>query len=165
MKLRALVIPIVLLLALLLPTTAVYAALTSKDIEKELMCQCGCTMVVDICECDTANQIRARITELIDQGQDKDQIIASFVSQYGEKMLSSPPKKGFNLVAWILPFAAVAAGGAALFFILRVWATRGKSLKASEELPPAPPASTAETDSYRGRRDAELKKFREEDNE
>ena len=153
MKLRMLVIPIALLLALLFPTTVAYAASISKDIEKELMCQCGCTMVVDICECGTANQIRARITELIDQGQDKDQIIASFVSQYGEEMLSSPSKKGFNLVAWIAPFAAVTAGGTVLFFMLRAWATKGKSLE------------VAETDGYHGRLEDELKKFRGEDSE
>ena len=163
MKLRMLVIPIALLLALLFPTTVAYAALVSKEIEKELMCQCGCTMVVDICECDTAKQIRTRITELIDQGQDKDQIIASFVNQYGEKMLSSPPKKGFNLVAWIVPFAAIAAGAAALFFILRAWAKRGKLLKVSEESPTAQSVTLAEKDSYHGRLEAELKKFREED--
>lgn len=163
MKLRALVIPIALLLALFLPTTAVYAALTSKDIEKELMCQCDCTMVVDVCECETANQIRARITEMIDQGQNKGQIIAYFVNQYGEKILSSPPKKGFNLVAWIVPFAAVAAGGTALFFILRAWARRGKSLKAPEEFPTEQSATVAETDDYRRRLEDELKKFREED--
>ena len=165
MKFRALVIPIAVLLTLVLSTTAVYAALTSKDIEKELMCQCGCTMVVDVCECETANQMRVRIAELIDQGQDKDQIIASFVSQYGEKILASPPKKGFNLVAWIVPFAAVAAGGIALFFILRVWATKGKTLKVSKGLSPVPPASSADTDGYRDQLDAELKKLREEDNE
>ena len=163
MKLRALAIPIALLLAMLLPTTAVYAALTSKDIEKELICQCGCTMMVDVCECDTANQIRAKITEMIDQGQDKDQIIAYFVNTYGEKMLSSPPKKGFNLVAWIVPFAAVAAGGIALFFILRAWARRGKSLKVPKESPTEQSTTVAETDGYRSRLEAELKKFRDED--
>lgn len=163
MKLRALVIPIALLLALLLPATAVYAAFHSKDIEKELMCQCGCTMVVDVCECETANQIRAKITEMIDQGQDKDQIIAYFVNTYGEKMLSSPTKKGFNLIAWVVPFAAVAAGGTALFFILRVWTRRGKSVKVPAESPTEQSATAAETDGYRNQLEAELKNFRDED--
>ena len=137
MKLRTLVIPIALLLALLFPRPVAYAALISKDI--------GAVFIL------APMAIRARITELIDQGQDKDQIIASFVSQYGEKMLSSPSKKGFNLVAWIAPFAAVTAGGTVLFFMLRAWATKGKSLK------------VAETDGYHGRLEDELKKFRGED--
>ena len=161
MKLRLLVILMALLLAIVVPTAA-YAAVTSKEIEKELMCQCGCTMVVDVCDCDTANQIRAKIADLIGQGQDKNQIIASFVSQYGEKMLSSPTKKGFNLVAWIVPFAAVAAGGTALFFILKVWARRGKTEGAVEEVALTESVSALEAEGYRGRLEDELKKFKEE---
>ena len=102
MKLRVLTIVLVSVLAFVLPVTTAYA-LSSKDIQKELMCQCGCTMIVDVCDCETANQIRTKITELMDQGQGKTQIVAYFVGQYGEKMLASPTKKGFNLVAWILP--------------------------------------------------------------
>src|SRR3989304_5392837 len=102
MKIRLLAVLLSLAMALIVPATAAYA-LTSKEIEKELMCQCGCTMVVDVCDCDTANQIRARIADMMSQGQNKDQIVGYFAAQYGEKMLSSPPKKGFNLVAWVLP--------------------------------------------------------------
>ena len=165
MKLRAMVISIIVLLSLFLSATVTYADSTSKDIEKELMCQCGCVMVVDVCECNTAHQMRARIAKLIEQGQDRNQTIASFVSQYGEKILASPAKKGFNLIVWIVPFAAVAAGGIALFFMLRIWAAKGKALKVSKELPLAPPSSSVDTDGYHDQLDAELKKFRERDNE
>jgi len=161
MKIRLLAVLLSLAMALIVPATAAYA-LTSKDIEKELMCQCGCTMVVDVCDCDTANQIRAKISEMINQGQNKDQIIGYFVSQYGEKMLSSPTKKGFNLVAWIVPFAAVAAGGTALFFILKVWARRGKTEGAVEEVALTESVSALEAEGYRGRLEDELKKFKEE---
>src|SRR3989304_198516 len=99
MKLRVIVVLLAAMLAIVALATPVYAAVASKDVEKQLMCQCGCTMVVDVCDCETANQMRDKIAELIDQGQDKNQIVAYFVSQHGEKILSAPPKKGFNLVA------------------------------------------------------------------
>ena len=35
-----------------------------------------------------------------------------FRSKYGEKILSAPTTQGFNLLAWIMPFAAILAGGA-----------------------------------------------------
>ncbi|MDP2931467.1 MAG: cytochrome c-type biogenesis protein CcmH [Chloroflexota bacterium] len=161
MKLRVLAILLVSVLALGAPVTAAYA-LTSKDIEKELMCQCGCTMVVDVCDCETANQIRAKITEMMNQGQSKDQIVGYFVRQYGEKMLSSPPKKGFNLVVWVVPFAAVAAGGTGLFFILRAWARKGRRGEGGEAVTSVEPVSVAESEEYRGRLEAELKRFKEE---
>ena len=148
-----------LALVLAAPSPAAFA-LTSKDIERELMCQCGCTMVVDVCDCDTANQIRTKIAGMIDQGQGKDQIVASFVAQYGEKMLSAPTKKGFNLVAWVGPFVAVLAGGTALFFILRAWTRKGR--KAEEAVTLEPPVSVEESAEYRGRLEAELQKFKEE---
>ena len=147
-----------MLLVLGLPATAAYAAVTSKEVEGELMCQCGCTMVVDVCDCETANQIRARIADMIDQGQGKDQIIASFVSQYGDKMLASPPKKGFNLVAWVAPFAAVAVGGVGIFFALRTWVRNGKE-EALVETDYGEPLPAAEEEGYRSRLEEELKKF------
>jgi cytochrome c-type biogenesis protein CcmH len=160
MRLRVLAVLLLSLLLFLASATPVYA-LTSKEVEKQLMCQCGCTMVVDVCDCETANQIRAKITEMINQGQDKDQIVGSFVTQYGEKMLSSPPKTGFNLIAWVVPFAAVAVGGTALFFILRVWARKGRS-EVEEAVSLVTPVSAEETEEYRGRLEAELKRFQEE---
>ena len=161
MRLRALAILLLSVVALVAPVTKAYA-LTSKDIEKELMCQCGCTMVVDVCDCETANQIRAKITEMMNQGRDKDQIIGSFVSQYGEKMLSSPPKKGFNLVAWVVPFAAVAVAGTALFFILRTWVRKGRGGVEEASVTLLQPVSAQESEAYRGRLEAELKRFKEE---
>ncbi len=158
MKLKGVVVALGLAMALM-ATRPAYA-LTSKDIQKELMCQCGCTMVVDVCDCDTANQIRAKIDELMGQGQNKSEIIGYFVGRYGEKMLSSPPKKGFNLVAWIVPFAAVVVGGTALFFVLKAWARKGRGKL--EEVTVAQPVSAEESAEYRERLELELKKFNEE---
>ena len=164
MKLRLALLTLVLALsgglAATLPAGSAYA-LTSRDIERELMCQCGCTMVVDVCDCDQAVQIRALISEKIGQGQSKDQIINFFVAKYGEKMLSSPPKKGFNLVAWIGPFAAVLAGGTALFFVLRTWARKGRA-GAQESVVLMVPESPQESETYRIRLEDELRRFREE---
>lgn len=162
MTFRILTLSMVLLLAWLLPATVYAADLTSKDIEKELMCQCGCTMVVDVCECETANQMRVKIAGMITEGQDKDQILAEFVSLYGEDILAVPTKKGFNLVAWIGPFAAVIGGGTGLFFLLRAWARRGKRTSKAEEPLSEQSLSLPEDESYKGRLEDELKQYREE---
>ena len=161
MRLSGLAVLLVTMLVILIPATPAYA-LTSKDIEKELMCQCGCTMVVDVCDCETANQIRIKITEMISQGQGKSQIVDYFVKQYGEKMLSSPPKRGFNLVAWILPFASVAVGAAALFFILKAWVRKGREGTEGVSVTLVQPVSVQESEEYRGRLQEELKKYKEE---
>ncbi len=164
MNCKRLVMPTALLLVMFFPMRPVYAAdLVTKDIEGELMCQCGCTMVVDVCECETANQMREKITGMIGDGQDKDEILEAFVNQYGEDILSSPPKKGFNLVAWLGPFVIVIAGGTGLFFLLRSWVRRGKTklaLAGSEVS--LQPLTADEVEGYRSQLEAELKQFREE---
>ena len=160
MKLRVIAILLAAMLAIVALATPAYAAVASKDVEKQLMCQCGCSMVVDVCDCETANQIRAKIAEMIGQGQDENQMVAYFVAEYGEKMLSAPTKKGFNLVAWVVPFAAVIVGGTAMFFILRAWARKGRGER--EEVAVALPVSVEESDEYRDRLQSELKRFKEE---
>ena len=38
----------------------------------------------------------------------KASIKAALVSEFGTGILAAPPKKGFNLLAWVLPFAGLA---------------------------------------------------------
>lgn len=103
-----------------------------RQIEGSLICQCGCTMVVRVCECGTAEQMRADIMAKVRAGMTPDAILASYAIQYGKEILAAPTKRGFDLTAWITPFAAMAAGGGALLYLLRRWAPRRGSRRAEE---------------------------------
>ncbi|TET62755.1 hypothetical protein E3J48_03810 [Candidatus Aerophobetes bacterium] len=88
-------VTIILWLSFLLSTfvpVAPVLALSVNDVARDLICTCGCGKVLDVCEMESARQMRAQIKEMIDQGQDRDQIINYFVGQYGEKILATPPK-------------------------------------------------------------------------
>ncbi len=61
-------------------------------------------------QCEFSVPIRLQIEKMIAQGMAGEQIIQSFRAKYGEKILSAPTREGFNLLAWIIPFAAVFAG-------------------------------------------------------
>ena len=95
-----------------------------RQIEGSLICQCGCTMVVSVCECGTAEQMRADITAKLRAGVSPDAILAGYVAEYGKEVLAAPTKRGFDLTAWVTPFAAIAAGGGALVVLLRRWAVK-----------------------------------------
>ena len=101
---------------------------TVGDIAQELTCTCGCNMVVSACEgtmdCGAAADIKNQIVEKLDSGQSKEEIIAFFVSRHGEKILSAPTKRGFNLTAWVLPFAAFIFGIGAVYALLKDWTSR-----------------------------------------
>ena len=87
-------------------------ALTVDDVSEHLVCLCGCgEMVINTCQCDHANKVRAVIGQRIKAGMSKEEIIRSFVEEHGEQILAAPTKSGFNLTAWALPFLALALGG------------------------------------------------------
>jgi cytochrome c-type biogenesis protein CcmH len=103
---------------------------TVGDVTDELTCTCGCNMVVSACEgameCSAAGQIKEQVRNRLDKGESKGQILKYFVGAYGEKILSAPTKKGFNLTAWIMPFFALLMGGGAIYLLLLKWFSRGK---------------------------------------
>jgi cytochrome c-type biogenesis protein CcmH len=154
-------LPVVLLLISILSlSTANADSLTVDEVADELICQCGCSMVLSECNhaiCESREEMKLSIGDQIAQGNSKKQIIQSFVDLYGELVLSSPSKRGFNLTAWIAPSAALLIGAVAVYFILRKWVKRGKFAHEVEE---------GEYDAEYGQRvDQELEEFlkREDD--
>ena len=103
-------------------------AATTGEISKQLICQCDCTLVLGSCthvECASREAMTAFINQEITRGKSGEDIIQSFVAQYGEQVLASPPKSGFTLAAWVTPFIAILAGGAVIYVALRRWVWQG----------------------------------------
>lgn len=143
------------LLLSLAAATAAPAAVTTKEIEESLTCQCGCGLTVHSCnhlQCGSAIPMKQEIAALVSGGVGRDEILLRFRDKYGEKILSSPTTEGFNLTAWVLPFVLIAAGGGALVMTVRRWASIGAESAAHEP----PPAALSEHD--RRRLDEELAK-------
>lgn len=149
----------IVLLALALAAPLAVQAQTVEDVGQNFMCQCGCNSQLPNCihgACDVRDKMNAAIATMLSQGKSVAQISASFVAQYGEQVLAVPPKKGFNLTAWIAPFVGIAAGGVGLFFVLRAWVKRGNRPMATAEVEVVKPAVK---DAYRERLEKELNDF------
>jgi cytochrome c-type biogenesis protein CcmH len=70
------------------------------------MCLCGCVATLNHCphrDCATVAEIRPIIQKEIAEGKDETTILQDLAIRYGVQVLASPPAKGFNLTAWILP--------------------------------------------------------------
>jgi cytochrome c-type biogenesis protein CcmH/NrfF len=64
--------------------------------------------------CGHAIQDRIEIRKLLDEKQTRDQIVQYFIKKYGSQIaLAAPIDKGFNRLAWLLPYSlgTIAAGG------------------------------------------------------
>lgn len=115
-----------LLLVFLLTAPMAYAqeGPSFQELEESLTCQCGCGLTVHSCnhlQCPSALPLRREIREQMALGSDKQTILAHFASKYGEKILSSPTTTGFNLTAWIMPFAVLLVGSGIVMLTLMRW--------------------------------------------
>ena len=118
---------VALSLALLL-ASAVSAFAGQREVEERLACQCGCGLTVHTCnhlQCSFAVPVRDDIAKSLAAGQAEEDIIARYVAEYGEKVLSSPTHEGFNLLAWWGPYIALFLGATALATAIRRF--RGKA--------------------------------------
>jgi cytochrome c-type biogenesis protein CcmH len=65
--------------------------------------------------------IRAFITQKLEAGQSRQQILNELVASYGSSELEKPPAKGANLLLWFLPGIAVVAAACGLVVVFRRW--------------------------------------------
>ncbi|MBI2305041.1 MAG: cytochrome c-type biogenesis protein CcmH [Chloroflexi bacterium] len=150
---------IVWLVMLFLPLALIYpvrAETPVDDVASQVVCQCGCNSVLNNCvhgECMVRDQMLASIRSAVNKGNSKEAIIQMLVAQYGEQVLAAPTKEGFNLTAWVIPFAAILLGAALIYLLLRAWLRWGR-----EEEVTVPMADTDE--EYRRRLDDELARFK-----
>jgi len=68
---------------------------------------------------ELAAQMRALIRHKLAAGETADQIVAYFVSKYGEWILLEPPRRGVLWIVWLAPALAVLAGAAVAVSYLR----------------------------------------------
>src|SRR4029453_10388912 len=82
-------------------------------------------------------QMRAIIRERLAAGESPDEVQRYFVQRYGEWILLSPPRRGFNLPVWLLPLVFVIAGFAVVAILVRQWPRRPRGAAEPVAVDPA----------------------------
>jgi cytochrome c-type biogenesis protein CcmH len=108
----------------------------ASSLEARLKCPVCRTQSVRESPSFLALEMRTRIREMIAAGRTDGEILDWFAARYGDDILLEPRKRGFGLAAWILPAAAILAGGVLL-------ARRARDRAAP---PPAPELTPEERD-------------------
>ncbi len=136
-------------LALAAPVAASENEPTLAELETEVVCP-TCHTTLDQSSSEIADRMRAFIRGRIAAGDTKSEIKTALVSEFGKAVLASPPKSGFNLVAWVLPPVGAVAAAVVLGFLAVRWS------RARAEPPPTQDAPDAEAER---RVDDELARF------
>jgi cytochrome c-type biogenesis protein CcmH len=114
---------IIALLAIFAPYRVAYAdePLTAKEmeVERQLGCPICTNLPLNVCDNQICAQMKGIIQQKLAAGETPDQVVAFFVSRYGEGILLTPPQSGFNLAVWYLPVAAIVLGAAIVASFLR----------------------------------------------
>ena len=100
--------------------------------------------------CHGLDAQRAKLDKyVVEQGLDRDQVLAAFAADYGtQAILARPIDKGFNRLAWLFPYLVGVSGACGAVVIARRWSR-----------PPAEPQAAApqEDAALRTRLDDELR--------
>ncbi len=106
------------------------------DLEDEVMCPI-CKTTLDQSNSQAARQIRALISRRIAAGDSKQQIKDRLVAEYGPQILAAPPKKGFDLLAWLLPIAGLLGGALVVGLLAWRWSRAREPVASAPQLDPA----------------------------
>jgi cytochrome c-type biogenesis protein CcmH/NrfF len=99
-----------------------------NDLGHRLMCTCSCAQLLGECNhvgCPESGRMRDELTAAIASGLSDKQILDGFAAKYGATVLAAPTTRGFDLVAWIAPFAVFAAALLGTILLIRRWGGLG----------------------------------------
>jgi cytochrome c-type biogenesis protein CcmH/NrfF len=89
-----------------------------------MMCACGCGQILLECNhvgCTYSDKMRNELIAALDRADSDDLIMQGFVQNYGPTVIAAPTATGFNRIAWVMPFAALALGMAFVVMVVRSW--------------------------------------------
>jgi cytochrome c-type biogenesis protein CcmH len=114
---------LLVVLALVCSSAALAGPPRQADLEAEIVCP-TCHTTLDMSNSPIATRMKAFIRTSIAEGKSAAQIKAALVDQFGPGVLAEPPKRGFDLLAWLLPLAALALGAVVVAGLAWTWSRR-----------------------------------------
>lgn len=153
------------LLATLLVIGAVQAQSTVTDDEVNsvasgLYCPVCESTPLDVCPTQACRDWRELIRDQLASGLTEEEIHDYFALQYGDQVLSEPPRRGFSLVVWLLPALAIPVGAVVFGRYLKQIRREDDEMVSAEEIVPEPAQAetpqAADLDNYIEQIEAEL---------
>ena len=109
---------------------------SEPDMETQLMCP-TCHQVLAYSDSSIATNIRTHLHTWCAAGWTSGRVKDRLIAQFGNEILASPPKSGFDLLAWVIPGAALAGGIAVASALALRWRGRRGPPAAPPSIDPA----------------------------
>jgi cytochrome c-type biogenesis protein CcmH len=119
-------------------------------IAKRMYCPVCENIPLDVCATQACEQWREMIREKLAEGWTEDEIFDYFVTLYGDRVLSEPPRTGLNWLIYVLPPLFMLIG---VYIIVRGFRNWNKPVESLVE-----DTADPENDSYISQLEEELKK-------
>jgi cytochrome c-type biogenesis protein CcmH len=123
-------------------------------VAKEMYCPVCENIPLDVCPTQACSEWRALIALKLTEGWSDEQIKEYFAVQYGDRVLSEPPRRGLNWLVYVLPPAFLAVGAVILWRVMSSMKRR-HTVSTAASAPPVPPPPD---DPYLAEIEAELKR-------
>ena len=111
------------------------------NLGSKIMCSCGCGQMLLKCNhvgCPNSakmlKQLKAEVDETADRGTgDRDEDVLNFFRrEWGMTVVVEPSQHGFELLAWILPFAGLGTGLCLMVLVVRKWRFQPSEISSSD---------------------------------
>ncbi len=152
---------LVLLLAAAAPAQTVAEAgseayLKSREVGRQLKCQCGCSYTIADCNmlhCSFRESVTPDIKEAVASGLPVATIVQNIIAKYGSQLRTAPRAEGFGLFGWAMPFVAILLGLIAAPILIWRWKTK------FDQRPAPAPAEEADMARYQEEIERDLAKL------
>ncbi len=126
-----------------------------RELQREIICMCGTCgrKRIGECTCSMAADMRDEVSRLVGEGKSREQVYEYYIAKFGsQEPLASPIDRGFNRLAWFVPYLVGTSGALGIALVALRWSRRpqvaqGKS--AAESAPPDPDLDARLNDELR----------------
>ena len=112
----------------------------AKAIEGLLIAPCCWSQQVSLHQSPAADEIKKNIRRLLGEGQTRRQILDVYVAEYGDRILSEPPARGFSILFYIAPWIFLVGSVGLVVGVIRKLRKPAAEMTAESRTPAAPPS-------------------------
>lgn len=91
----------------------------ARQLETKLMAPCCWAQQVSLHQSPAADEIKRNIRRLLAEGKTSQQVLDFYVAEYGDRILSEPPARGFSRLIYVAPWVFLVGSVGLVVVVIR----------------------------------------------